>query len=101
MTSLKSPITPLLGNEVFAVGDTSVQLVIRDVDPRADSVSASVDGKRSQIALRDGVGIGELSGLAPDAEFAIELLNDRGDVIEELTGRTLSLIHISEPTRPY
>ena len=54
--------------------------------------------KRCFLVVIDSLGVGE----APDAkQYGDEGVNTLGNVAKHVQGVDLSLIHISEPTRPY
>lgn len=83
----KSPFTPLVANELFAVDDRSAQLVVR---PGADRGIAVVrHGDRTiERELTNGVAVITVDELAADTTFNIDVVDPHGQVIDSISGRT-------------
>ncbi len=83
----KSPITPLVANELFAADDRSAQLVVR---PDGDVGAAKVrHGERIvERELTHGVAVVTVDALEPDAPFSIDVLGPGDRVIDTVTGQT-------------
>ena len=68
--------------------DQSVEEIIHNINQRQISIKEVMEYYLDRIEKFN-----------PDLN-AIVLLKDRGDLIKEAINKDLSLIHISEPTRP-
>lgn len=90
MTSVRLPFSALVDDEIFAVDDTSAQLVVRTSTAGESEIAVRVNGQPTTIATNDGVGISTIDGLEPDRSFRVEVLAEDGRVRAVLNGRTLN-----------
>ena len=104
MTKLRTPFTALHGNEIFAVDATTAQVVVRPTPASGSAANFTTDvarlrfnGHTTAVEVRGGVGVGQVSGLTPNEDFTIEVLDGDGVLIEELAGTTPHALE--RPTR--
>lgn len=88
MRQIKLPFSALADNEVFAVDDTSVQLIVRSTSPSATQVTVRLHGIERSIPVQGGLGVVTIDGLEPESRFQIEVLTEDRQVADTLTGRT-------------
>jgi len=85
---IKLPFSALADNEVFAVDDTSVQLICRSNSPSATQVTVRLHGIERSIPVQGGLGVVTIDELEPESRFQIEVLTEDRQVADTLTGRT-------------
>lgn len=89
MTSIQPPFSALVDNEVFAVDDTSAQIVVRTNPATDGEVTVRVnDHLTTTITTHAGVGVATIGGLEPARSFRIEVLDRGGRVSTVLRGTT-------------
>ena len=83
---LRSPITPLVPNELFAVDDRSAQVFVR---PETGNVARLRCGERvvEQETAR-GAAVITVDGLAADTPFTIHVLDQNDRIVDAIDGRT-------------
>lgn len=89
MIPLRTPFTALAVNEIFAVTDTSVQVILRPDSASATNVDVRVGERTITVDCQAGAGVAEIDGLTPDSPFRLQVIGTNGEVVEELSGNTL------------
>ncbi len=97
MTSIRPPFSALASNEIFAITDTSAQVVVRPESASTTGVEVRVGERTIAVACESGVGVAEIDGLTPDAPFRLQIIDNFGEVVEELQGKTRP--HLSAATK--
>lgn len=85
MPAIRPPLSTLEDIELFAVDDTSAQLVVRS---EAKAIIAEVDGRTIGAPTHAGVAVLQVDGLQPDRSYRIDLSNENGGPLGALDLRT-------------